>query len=72
MQLALIALFSAGLLAATDPDDWIAEAGGTVTLDSAGKIVSVDLRASWVSDSDVAALAALPYLTRLDLSPDAL
>jgi len=68
MRLALIALFSAGLLVAADPADWIAETGGTVTVDSAGKIVSVDLRASWASDSDVAALAVLPYLTRLDLS----
>jgi uncharacterized protein YjbI with pentapeptide repeats len=71
MRLGLIALLSAGLLVAADPSDWIKEAGGTVTLDSAGKIVAivaVDLRASWVTDSDVAALAALPYLTRLDLS----
>jgi hypothetical protein len=68
MRLAVIALFSAGLLAAADPADWIREAGGTVTRDSSGKVASVDLRASWVSDSDMAALAALPYLTRLDLS----
>ena len=68
MRLALIAWFSAGLLAAADPADWIREAGGRVTLDSAGRISSVDLRASWVSDSDMAALAALPNLVRLDLS----
>jgi len=68
MRLALVVLFAAGLLGATGPADWIADAGGAVTLDSAGRIASVDLRASWVSDSDMAALAALPNLTRLDLS----
>jgi internalin A len=68
MPLALIALFGAALLRATGPTDWIADAGGAVTLDSAGRIVSVDLRASWVTDSDMAALAAMPNLERLDLS----
>jgi Leucine-rich repeat (LRR) protein len=68
MRLALIALFGAALLAATGPTDWIADAGGAVTLDSAGRIVSVDLRASWVTDSDMAALAGMPNLARLDLS----
>lgn len=48
--------------------DWITEAGGTVTRDRAGRITAVDLRASWVTDSDLPQLAALPYLTRLDLS----
>jgi len=64
----VIALFGAALLSATGPTDWIADAGGAVTLDSAGRIVSVDLRASWVTDSDMAALAAMPNLARLDLS----
>jgi len=48
--------------------DWITEAGGTVTRDRAGRITAVDLRASWVTDSDLPQLAALPYLTHLDLS----
>ena len=68
MRPALIALFCSASLAATSPADWIADAGGAVTPDSMGRIVSVDLRASWVSDSDMAALAALPNLTHLDLS----
>jgi Leucine-rich repeat (LRR) protein len=68
MRPVLIVLFSAALLGATGPADWIADAGGAVTLDSAGRIVSVDLRARWVSDSDMAALAALPNLAHLDLS----
>jgi len=48
--------------------DWIAEAGGTVTRDRAGHIIGVDLRSSWVTDSDLPQLAALPHLTNLDLS----
>jgi internalin A len=68
MRQVVIALFGAALLSATGPTDWIADAGGAVTLDSAGRIVSVDLRASWVTDSDMAALAAMPNLARLDLS----
>ena len=56
------------LLIPTDKADWITEAGGTVTRDRAGRITAVDLRASWVTDSDLSQLAALPYLTHLDLS----
>jgi Leucine-rich repeat (LRR) protein len=53
---------------ATGDTAWIERAGGTVTRDTAGKIVAVDLRSSWVTDSDVPALAQLPDLKRLDLS----
>src|SRR5262245_21892683 len=48
--------------------DWITEAGGVVTRDRAGRVTGVDLRASWVTDSDLRLLADLPYLTNLDLS----
>jgi len=49
-------------------NDWITEAGGVVTRDRAGRITGADLRASWVTDSDLSQLASLPYLTHLDLS----
>ncbi len=52
----------------TDWPDWITEAGGVVTRDRAGHITGVDLRGSWVTDSDLPQLAALPQLTQLDLS----
>lgn len=58
----------AGLLSAAGPADWITAAGGTVKLDPAGRIVGVDLRSSWVSDSDMPLLAQLPHLATLDLS----
>jgi internalin A len=61
-------LLVSGLLSATGPDAWISDAGGTATRDSAGKIVAVNLHASWVTDSDIAELAKLPALTKLDLS----
>ena len=56
------------LTAASGPDDWITKAGGTVTRDGSGRVVSVNLHASWVTDSDIAELAKLPALSKLDLS----
>ncbi len=57
----------AGLLAAAEPD-WIGALGGVVTRGNAGRITGVDLRSSWVTDSDLGRLAQLPNLARLDLS----
>ncbi len=48
--------------------DWITEAGGVVVRDRAGRITGVDLRSSWVTDSDLSQLAQLPHLAHLDLS----
>lgn len=47
---------------------WIADAGGEATRDAQGRVVAVDLRASWAGDSDLASLAGIPTLARLDLS----
>lgn len=47
---------------------WIEQAGGSVARDKDGKIVAVDLRSSWVTDSDMPRLAQMPDLKRLDLS----
>ena len=47
---------------------WVVDAGGAVIRDSAGKITGVDLRASWVTDSDLRKLMLLHDLTYLDLS----
>jgi Leucine-rich repeat (LRR) protein len=55
------------LLTAADPDP-VAAMGGAVTRDSAGRITAIDLRSSWVTDSDLVQLAQLPHLARLDLS----
>jgi len=47
---------------------WIEDLGGAVVRDSAGNVTGVDLRASWVTDTDLRKLAAFPHLTHLDLS----
>ena len=41
---------------------WIADAGGEATRDAQGRVVAIDLRASWVGDSDLASLAGIPTL----------
>jgi internalin A len=48
--------------------DWIARLGGKIERDPTGRIVAVNLRGSWISDSDMIELARLPDLERLDLS----
>ncbi len=47
---------------------WIEEAGGSVVRDASGRITDVDLRASWVTDTDLRQLMHLPSLATLDLS----
>ena len=56
------------LAARTPQPEWIARLGGTVETDKAGEIVAVQLRGTWVNDSELLDLAALPSLERLDLS----
>ena len=63
---ALLSLSAVWLMGADD--SWIAKAGGTVTRDASGHITRVDLRSSWVTDVDLAQLAAIPTLQSIDLS----
>jgi internalin A len=53
---------------ASDSLDWVSGAGGVVTRDAQRNVTAVDLRASWAGDSDLASLASIPTLRRLDLS----
>jgi internalin A len=48
--------------------DRIARLGGKVERDSAGRVVAVNLRGSWISDVEMMDLARMPDLERLDLS----
>ena len=65
----VIALLSTALpAAAPDSLGWVSDAGGAVMRDAQGRVIAVDLRASWAGDSDLASLAAIPTLYRLDLS----
>ena len=47
---------------------WLDESGGAVKRDAKGNITEVHLRHSWVSDSDLLALAQIPTITKLDLA----
>ena len=47
---------------------WIEDAGGAVIRDAQGKITGVDLRGTWVTDTDLRKLNQLPDLSYLDLS----
>lgn len=48
--------------------EWIDDAGGTVIRDAAGRVTGVDLRASWITDTDLRKLLQYPSLNYLDLS----
>ena len=51
-----------------DPADWLTHLGAAVQRDTAGNIVAVNLRGSWINDDDMLDVARLPHLQRLDLS----
>ena len=68
MRLVILAFAAAACFGAADPTAWISDEGGGVKRDIQGRITAVDLRGSWVTDSDLAELAKLPGLERLDLS----
>jgi hypothetical protein len=63
----LVCVFCLG--GASLPDaQWVEDAGGVVIRGSDGRITGLDLRASWVTDTDLRKVAQLPNLTYLDLS----
>jgi internalin A len=72
MRLALllsIALVTPNIFAgATNSLAWVSNVGGAVIRDSHGAVIGIDLRASWVGDSDLGTLADISTLRRLDLS----
>jgi hypothetical protein len=47
---------------------WISDAGGSVVRDPQARVTEVNLRGTWVSDTDLRRLNELPDLTVLDLS----
>jgi internalin A len=64
----LVLWLAASASSASDLPDWISALGAKVSEDRAGNIVAVDLRGSWVYDSELIDLAKLPHLEKLDLS----
>ncbi|MBM3740655.1 MAG: hypothetical protein FJW39_33315 [Acidobacteria bacterium] len=70
MKTGIVLLTLAGCVAAQSTPDaaWIEDVGGSATRDAAGRITGVDLRSSWVTDTDLRKLVRMPHLTHLDLS----
>src|SRR5580704_1102954 len=48
--------------------DWISSLGGSVTTDAHGIVTGVNLRGTWVTDTDLRKLVEYSALTTLDLS----
>lgn len=63
-----LGLLGTAVLAGAELPSWISSAGGALTRNPTGRVIGVDLHASWVTDSDMTALARMPDLTQLDLS----
>jgi internalin A len=66
MRPVFVLLCIAGCLNAAP--DWIQSLGGSTTRDAQGVVIGVNLRASWVTDTDLRKLAEYPELTSIDLS----
>src|SRR5262245_50308101 len=64
--------FLLAFLATANPEAnvaaWVESQGGHVTRDASSRITAIDLRSSWVTDSDLALFEQLPNLKKLDLS----
>ena len=67
IRFVLFGLLSVATLSASDAA-WVEDLGGAVTRDGSGEVVGVDLRATWVTDTDLRKLAEFPKLATLDLS----
>jgi len=67
MKAFLLVLAAAAVMGAAEPA-WVSGVGGAVTRDQHGRITGLDLRSSWVTDSDLREITALPDLTTLNLS----
>jgi internalin A len=63
-------LLAAMLLAQSTESDmkWVEDVGGKVIRDAAGRVTGLNLRGSWVTDTDLRRVAKLPHLAYLDLS----
>ena len=68
--LMMLAVASLGLSADRKLGDtqWIEDLGGSAIRDAKGKVTAVNLRATWVTDTDLRRLNELPELSVLDLS----
>src|SRR4051794_40339167 len=65
---AILFLLTCVCFAAREPDDWIGRLGGTAERNAAEATTGLNLRGSWVNDTEMLAVADLPELQKLDLS----
>src|SRR5580704_3793243 len=69
MRPIILLSLAASLAAASGPTpDWIESLGGSVTTNARGAVTGINLRGSWVTDTDLRRLSQYPELTTLDLS----
>jgi internalin A len=69
MRPIILLSLAASLAAASGPTPgWIESLGGSVTTGARGAVTGINLRGSWVTDTDLRRLADYPELTTLDLS----
>ena len=66
--IALLCLSGCLNAATNSATDWIESLGGSVTKDAHGVVTGVNLRGSWVTDTDLRKLAEYPAVTTIDLS----
>src|SRR5260370_41795591 len=64
----LLRAFRAAASPDSDVATWVESQGGRVTRDASSRVIAINLRASWVTDSDLGMLERLPNLRKLDLS----
>jgi hypothetical protein len=64
----LIVLAALASAAPATDTQWIDDVGGVVARDSGGRVTGIDLRATWITDSDLRRLNQFRHLTHLDLS----
>jgi hypothetical protein len=73
LKLTLVIVLASVPLFATSPNQadiaaWITETGGSFQKNPAGQIVEVDLTSTWITDDDLAKIAQLDQLQKLNLS----
>ncbi len=69
-QGALLLVLASNLAAAdlSEATSWLKTQGGAISIDRTSQTASISLRHSWVTDGDLARLASIPTIRRLDLS----
>ncbi len=69
-RLSASALSDSGSATHTTSNDveWIADLGGSVSRNSSGQVIGVDLQNAWITDADLKQLRDFPALEQIDLS----